>query len=42
LQIVNAATKEKKNRDLERLKTLATAEETLLVAGFRYQGLTVR
>jgi hypothetical protein len=42
LQVVGAATKEKKNRDLERLRTLANAEETFLVAGFNYKGLTVR
>ena len=42
LQVVGAATKEKKNRDLERLRDLASAEETFLVAGFNYKGLTVR
>lgn len=42
LQVVGAATKEKKNRDLDRLRDLANAEETFLVAGFNYKGLTVR
>ena len=42
LQVVGAASKAKKNRDLDRLRDLASAEETLLVAGFNYQGLTVR
>jgi hypothetical protein len=42
LQVVGAATKAKKNRDLERLRDLASAEETFLVAGFNYKGLTVR
>jgi hypothetical protein len=42
LQVVGAASKAKKNRDLDRLRDLANAEETLLVAGFNYQGLTVR
>ena len=42
LQVVGAATKAKKNRDLERLRELASAEETFLVAGFNYKGLTVR
>merc|ERR1719409_692577 len=37
-----AASKAKKNRDLDRLRDLASAEETLLVAGFNYQGLTVK
>ena len=42
LQVLGAASKAKKNRDLDRLRDLANAEETLLVAGFNYQGLTVR
>ena len=42
LQVVGAATKAKKNRDLDRLRELASAEETFLVAGFNYKGLTVR
>ena len=42
LQVVGAATKSKKNRDLDRLRELASAEETFLVAGFNYKGLTVR
>ena len=42
LHVVGAASKAKKNRDLDRLRDLASAEETLLVAGFNYQGLTVR
>ena len=42
LKVVGAASKAKKNRDLDRLRDLASAEETLLVAGFNYQGLTVR
>jgi hypothetical protein len=42
LHVLGAASKGKKNRDLDRLRDLATAEETLLVAGFNYQGLTVR
>lgn len=42
LQVLGAANKAKKNRDLDRLRDLANAEETLLVAGFNYQGLTVR
>ena len=42
LQVLGAASKAKKTRDLDRLRDLANAEETLLVAGFNYQGLTVR
>jgi len=42
VHVLGAASKAKKNRDLDRLRDLATAEETLLVAGFNYQGLTVR
>ena len=42
LHVLGAASRAKKNRDLDRLRDLATAEETLLVAGFNYQGLTVR
>ena len=42
LHVVGAASKAKKNRDLDRLRDLASAEETLLVAGFNYEGLTVR
>lgn len=41
LVIRMAATKQKKNRDLNMLKGMLENEETLLVAGFRYQGLSV-
>jgi len=37
-----AATKEKKNADLERLTELLNAEETLVVAAVNYKGLSVR
>ena len=37
-----AASKEKKSRDMGMLKGMLENEETLLVAGFRYQGLSVR
>jgi len=42
LVIQMAATKEKKNRDLNMLKGRLADESTLLVAGFRYQGLSVK
>jgi len=37
-----AASKEKKSRDLDMIKGMLDNENTLLVAGFRYQGLSVR
>ena len=37
-----AASREKKSRDLSMLKGMLDKEETLLVAGFRYEGLSVR
>jgi hypothetical protein len=42
LVIQMAATKEKKNADLERLTELLNAEETLVVAAVNYKGLSVR
>lgn len=42
LVVQMAASKEKKSRDLNMLKGMLDKEETLLVAGFRYQGLSVR
>ena len=41
LVIQMAASKEKKDRDLSMLKGMLENEDTLLVAGFRYQGLSV-
>ena len=38
----NAASKEKKSRDLNMLKGMLNNEDTMLVAGFRYEGLSVR
>jgi hypothetical protein len=37
-----AASKAKKTRDLDMIKGMLDNENTLLVAGFRYQGLSVR
>ena len=37
-----AASKAKKQGQLDALSAMATAEETFLVAGFNYQSLTVR
>ena len=42
LVIQMAASKEKKGRDLNMLKGRLADESTLLVAGFRYQGLSVK
>jgi ribosomal protein L10 len=39
--IVAAASKQKKSRDLNMLKGMLENDDTLLVAGFRYQGLSV-
>ena len=37
-----AASKEKKSRDLDMFKGMLSNDDTLLVAGFRFQGLSVR
>ena len=42
LVVQMAASREKKSRDLSMLKGMLDKEETLLVAGFRYEGLSVR
>ena len=42
LVVQMAASKEKKARDLSLLKGMLEKEETMLVAGFRYEGLPVR
>ena len=42
LLIMNAATKAKKTRDLSMLKGMLENDDTMLVAGFRYEGLSVR
>jgi len=42
LVVQNAASKEKKRRDMETLTALLNRDETMLVAGIKYQGLTVK
>ena len=42
LVVQMAASKSKKSRDLDMLKGMLLNDETLLVAGFRFQGLSVR
>jgi len=42
LVVRGAASKAKKQGQLDALAAMATAEETFLVAGFNYQSLTVR
>jgi hypothetical protein len=42
LVVQMAASKEKKSRDLDMLKGMLSNDDTLLVAGFRFQGLSVR
>ena len=37
-----AASREKKQRDVNMLKGMLSNDDTLLVAGFRFQGLSVR
>jgi hypothetical protein len=37
-----AASREKKQRDINMLKGMLSNDDTLLVAGFRFQGLSVR
>jgi len=42
LVVQMAASKEKKSRDLDMLKGMLSNDDTLLVAGFRFQGLSVK
>ena len=42
LVVQMAASREKKHRDVNMLKGMLSNDDTLLVAGFRFQGLSVR
>ena len=42
LVVQMAASREKKQRDINMLKGMLSNDDTLLVAGFRFQGLSIR